>query len=139
MHLHLLPGRPAERVVLHRLVQEVERGQVDHDVAGPAPCTFFDLLVESLHRVLPPCRLIDSEHEHACQHLIEDNAHGPDVNLVTITGATAPVRVQLFWCHHERRAFERVGPPLFIPGQLASVAEIGDFDAAWLVVEVHRL
>ena len=116
MHLHLLPGRPAERVVLHRLVQEVERGQVDHDVAGPAPRAFFDLLVEGLHRVLPARRAVNCEHEHAGQHLIEDDAHGPNVNLVTVAGAAAPVRIKLLWRHHERRAFEGVRSSLLRPG-----------------------
>ena len=102
MHLHLLPGGPPERVVLHRFVQEVEGGQVDHDVAGPAPRALLDLLVEGLHCVLPARRAVDCEHEHACQHLIEDDTHRPNVNLVTVAGAAAPVRIQLLWCHHER-------------------------------------
>ena len=116
VHLHLLPGGPAEGVVLHRLVQEVEGGQVDHDVAGPAPCALFDLLVEGLHRVLPARRAVNCEHEHTCQHLIEDDAHSPNVNLVTVAGAAAPVRIKLLWRHHERRAFEGVGSSLLRPG-----------------------
>ena len=85
MHLHLLPGWPAEGVVLHRLVQEVEGGQVDHDVARPAPCALFYLLVEGLHRVLPTRRAVNCEHEHACQHLVEYDTDRPNINLVTVS------------------------------------------------------
>ena len=88
--------------MLHRFVQEVKGGQVDHDVAGPAPRALLDLLVEGLHCILPARRAVDCEHEHTCQHLIEDDSHRPNVNLVTVAGAAAPVRIQLLWGHHER-------------------------------------
>ena len=58
---------------------------------------------------------------------------------MTVAGASAPVRIELLWCHHEGRTLERVGTPLFLPGQLASVPKIRDFDAEGLIVQIHRL
>ena len=101
MLLHFLPGWPEQGIMLHRLVQEVKGRKVDHDVAWPAPCALLDLLVERLHRILPACRPVDRVHEHAWQHLIKDDTHGPDVELVTIARTTTPLRVQLLRRHHQ--------------------------------------
>ena len=81
---HFFPRRPLEGVVLHRLIQEVERVERDLNVAGPAPRTLLHLVVEGAHGVLSTRRAIHAEDEHAGEHLIEDDTHGPHIDLVTV-------------------------------------------------------
>ena len=81
---HFLPCWPLEWVVLHRLIQEVERVERDLDVAWPAPRTLLHLVVEGTHGVLSASRAIYAEDEHASEHLVEDDTHGPHIDLVTV-------------------------------------------------------
>ena len=83
--LHFLPCRPMEGIMLHSLVQKVKRRQVNHDITRPTPCALTNLLIQRLHSIVLFSRAIDGKHEHSCQHLIEDNSHGPNIDLVTVS------------------------------------------------------
>ena len=137
MLLHLLPRRPVERLMLHRLVKEVERAEPNHDVARPAPRALLDLVVECGHGVLPTRRPVHTEHEDTCQHLVEDDAHCPHIDLVAVTRATAPVRIKLLWRHHKWGAFERLGSARLLRAQLARVPQISDLDDERFSVKIN--
>ena len=111
---HLLPRGPELGIMLHRFVEEVEGGEADGYIGWPTPRAIFDLPVKLGHGVLALCLAIDAEHEHARQHLVEDYANSPHINLMTVAFTTAPVHTQLFWCHHQRRALKGCRAPIVL-------------------------
>ena len=76
------------------------------NVRRPAPSALYHLIVEVLHGFLALGRSIDAEDEHSGEHLIEDDAYGPHIDLVVVSRAASPVRDKLLWGHHERRSLE---------------------------------
>ena len=100
--LHFLPARPKQWVILHGLVEKIERVQRDMDVSGPAPRAIYHLIVEVLHSFLALGCSINAEDEHAGEHLVENDADGPHVDLVVVSRAASPVRDELLWRHHQR-------------------------------------
>ena len=106
MVLHLLPRGPSTRVLLHRLAEELEALERYLDVLGPGPGALFDLAVEKLQGHLVARLLRHVEDEHAGQHLIEDDANGPHIDLVTVAGTSTPICLNLLRWHHQWRTFE---------------------------------
>ena len=106
MVLHLLPRWPPTRILLHGLAEELEALERDLDVLRPGPGALLDLAGEELQSHLVGCLLSDVEDEHAGQHLIENDADRPHINLVAVAGASAPIRLNLLRWHHQGRAFE---------------------------------
>ena len=106
MVLHLLPRWPTTWILLHRLAEELEALERDLYILRPGPGTFLDLAVEKLKGHLVRSLLRHVEDEHAGQHLIEDDTDGPDVNFVAVASPSAPIRLNLFGWHHQRRPFE---------------------------------
>ena len=137
MVLHLLPGGPAHRVLLHGLAEELKALECDLDVLGPGPGTFLDLSVKKLEGHLVGGLLSHIEDEHASQHLIEDDPDGPHIDLVAITGTPTPVRLYLLRRHHQGRPLERKRA---IPATLPPVprARTGIIRARW-VLELSRI
>ena len=106
MLFHFLPTRTKQRVILHCLVEEIKRVERDLNVGGPAPSSLYHLIIEVLHGFFALGRPIDAEDEHSSQHLIEDYADGPHIDLVVVSRAASPVRDKLLWGHHQRRSLE---------------------------------
>ena len=104
--LHFLPAGSKQGVILHGLVEKIKRVERDLNVCRPAPSTLYHLIVEVLHGFLALGRPINAEDEHSCEHLIEDDADGPHIDLVVVSRAASPVRDKLLWSHHERRSLE---------------------------------
>ena len=100
MVLQLLPGGAPRRILLHGLAKELEARYRDLDVLWPRPRTLLDFTIEQLQGHLVRCFLSHIEDEHACQHLIENDADGPHIDFVTVTLAPTPVRLNLFGRHH---------------------------------------
>ena len=89
---------------------------------------------------MPTRRPIDTEHEHASQHLIEDDAHRPHIDLVVVAFASPPVCLQLFWRHHEWRTLEGLGSTRLLGRQLSGISQISNFDAERLItIQVEGL
>ena len=150
MVLHLLPRWPATWVLLHGLAEELEALERDLDVLRPGPSALLDLAVEELQGHLVGCLLGDVENEHAGQHLIENDADCPNVDLVTVPGAAAPVCLDLLGWHHQRRTFERESA--IAPGgglsvaiaaarvlELSRVAQVRNLDNKDLVLEINSI
>ena len=106
MVLHFLPRGPAHRVLLHGLAEEFEALKRNFDVLWPRPCALFDFSIEKLKRHLIRRFLCHIENEHSSEHLIKNHADRPDINLVTVTGPSAPICLNLLSWHHQRRSFE---------------------------------
>jgi hypothetical protein len=70
--------------MLHRFVQKVKSIQTDRNVTRPSPSSFFYLLIEQGHGIGACGGALDREHEHAGEHLIENDADGPHIDLVTV-------------------------------------------------------
>ena len=103
MFLHFVPSWPFLRFILHGVIQEVEALERDFNVLRPGPVTLLNVLVEELE-----CHLIrgfgfDVEDEHAREHLVQNDAYCPDVNLVAVTCAlVTPICAKLLSRHHQR-------------------------------------
>ena len=102
MLLHFLPSRAKKRVILHSFVEEIKRVQLDVNIGGPTPIALYHLIVEVLHSFFAFGRPINAEDEHSSEHLIENDAYGPHIDLVVISGAASPIRDKLLRRHHQR-------------------------------------
>ena len=137
MVLHLLPGGPSHRVLLHGLAEELEALERDLDVLGPSPCAFFDLAVKQLKGHLVRGLLSHIEDEHASQHLVEDDPDGPHINLVAVAGPPAPIRLYLLCRHHQGRPLERKGA-ISASLPLSTTARATIIRARW-ILELSRI
>ena len=99
--LHFLPARSEQWVILHGLVEKIERVQRDANVCGPAPRAIYHLIVEVLHSFLALGCSINAEDEHAGEHLVENDADGPHVDLVVVARTAPPVSDKLLGRHHQ--------------------------------------
>ena len=105
----------------------------------PGPRALLDLTVEELQGHLIRRLLLDVEDEHACEHLIEDDSDGPDINLMAVTLSTTPVSLDLLRRHHQRGALEREGTVIADFAQLRTslefsrVTQVCDLDLETLI------
>lgn len=107
---HFLPARSAHWILLHGLAQKLEALESDLDVLGPRPRALLDLPIEQLQRHLIARLLGHVEDEHPGEHLVKDDADGPNVDLVAVASASAPVSLDLLRWHHQGRSFEGERP-----------------------------
>ena len=88
--------------MLHSLVEEIKCVERDSDVCWPTPGALFYLVIKSRHGLITLRALIHTEDEHTRQHLVENDSHSPDINLMAVARTASPICLKLLWSHHER-------------------------------------